>query len=80
MPPHIARLAGLGAFGATAGMLALFALFAFITRPTQYAGMDWTNRFLAWLGVGGVLLALILVHILLGRRLLQLARNERPAP
>jgi hypothetical protein len=38
--------------------------------------MDGTLRFLSWLSVAGVLLALIGVHFLLGRRLLALARGE----
>ena len=41
--------------------------------------MDGTTRFLSWLSVAGVLLALLGVHVLLGRRLLALARGDRPA-
>lgn len=78
MPPKIAKLAGLGAFGACAGIAGLFLLFAYGTRPVESAGMDATNRFLAWLSVAGVLLALIGVHVLIGRRLLALSRGERP--
>jgi hypothetical protein len=77
MPPKIARLAGLGAFGAGAGILALYLLFVFITRPASTSGMDGTQRFLAWLGVGGVLLALFGVHVLFGRQLLAVARGDR---
>lgn len=80
MPPRIARLAGLGALGAGAGLLALFLLFAFATRPGPFAGMDGITRGLAWLCVGGVALALALAHVVMGRRLLSLARGERPAP
>jgi hypothetical protein len=79
MPPKIAKLAGLGAFAACAGIAALFLLFAYGTRPTASAGMDGTQRFIAWLSVAGVLLALLGVHLLLGRRLLALSRGERPA-
>jgi hypothetical protein len=79
MPPKIARLAGLGAFAACGGIVAVLALFVFITRPGPFAGMDPTSRFLAWLSVAGVLLALLGVHLLLGRRLLALARGE-PQP
>ena len=80
MPPRIARLAGLGAIGASAGLLLLFLLFAFATRPGDNAGMDATHRTLSWIGVAGVVLALAAVHVLLGLRLLALARGERPAP
>jgi hypothetical protein len=79
MPPKFAKLAGLGAFAACAGIAALFLLFVYGTRPTESAGMDGTTRFLTWLSVAGVLLALLLVHLLLGRRLLSLARGERPS-
>ena len=79
MPPRIARLAGLGAFAACGALAALFALFLFITRPGPTSGMDPTSRVLAWMSVAGVLLALLGVHVLLGRRLLALARGE-PRP
>jgi hypothetical protein len=79
MPPKFAKLAGLGAFAACAGIAALFLLFVYGTRPTESAGMDGTARFLTWLSVAGVLLALLGVHLLLGRRLLSLARGERPS-
>ncbi|MEO7455865.1 MAG: hypothetical protein ABIY52_06360 [Gemmatimonadaceae bacterium] len=76
MPPKIARLAGLGAFGACAGIAALYALFVFITRPTGFSGMDGTLRFISWFTVAGVLLALLGVHVVLGRQLMALAKGE----
>lgn len=79
MPPRLARLAGLGAFAVSAVLLALIVLFVIWTRPTTSSGLDGTERFLSWLGVAGVLLALIGVHILLGRRLLAVARGT-PEP
>jgi len=75
MPPKIAKLAGLGAFAACGGIAALFVLFVYGTRPTPTAGMDGTLRFIAWLSVAGVLLALLGVHVLFGRRLLEVARE-----
>jgi hypothetical protein len=36
-----------------------------------------TLRFIAWLSVAGVILALLGVHVLLGRGLLAIARGER---
>jgi hypothetical protein len=77
MPPKIAKLAGLGAFAACAGIAALYLLFVYATRPAESAGMDGTSRFLAWFTVAGVLLALLLVHVLIGRQLIALARGER---
>src|SRR5690349_17245524 len=80
MPPRIAKLAGLGAFGACAGIAALYLLFLYGTRPTAISGttsgMDATLRFITWLSVGGVFLALLGVHVMIGRRLLDLARGE----
>lgn len=76
MPSKLARLAGLGAFAACGGIAALFLLFVYITRPTSSAGLDATNRIIAWGSVAGVLLALLGVHVLFGRELLALAKGE----
>lgn len=76
MPPRIARLAGFGAFAACAGFAALFVLFVIGTWPSPSSGLDGTERFLAWFGVAGVLLALLGVHFVIGRRLLAVARGK----
>ena len=76
MPPKIARLAGLGAFGACAGFAAVYAFFVYITRPTGSAGLDSPERFVAWFAVAGVLLALAVVHVAIGRQLMALAKGE----
>ena len=76
MPPKIARLAGLGAFAACGGIALIYVLFLFITRPTPWSGLDGTLRFLAWLSVAGVILALLGVHVMIGRQLLAVARGE----
>lgn len=75
MPPKYAKLAGLGAFAASAGLLALFAFLVFITRPVGLGGIDTTNAVVTWISLGGLFLGLILVHVLIGRRLLLLARG-----
>lgn len=80
MPPRIARLAGLGAFGACAGLLALLALVVLGTRPTPFSGMDSTTRTMTWVALGGVLIALIAVHVLLGKKLLDVAKERRELP
>ena len=79
MSPRFARLVGLGAFAACGGIAALYAIFLFVTRPGPTSGMDATSRFIAWLSVAGVLMALLGVHVVLGRQLLALARGE-PRP
>jgi hypothetical protein len=76
MPPRIARLAGFGAFAACGGIVLLYVLFLLITRPAPTSGMDGTQRFIAWLSVAGVLVALLGVHLLIGRQLLAMARGE----
>ena len=76
MPPKIARLAGLGAFAACGGFVVAYLLFVYVTRPTISAGLDSPERFLAWFTVAGVLLALLGVHLVIGRQLLALAKGE----
>lgn len=76
MPPRYARLAGLGALGASAGLLALFAFLVFITRPVARGGIDTANAVVTWISLGGLFLALILVHVLIGRKLLLLAKGS----
>ncbi|HEU4996099.1 MAG TPA: hypothetical protein VFT29_14885 [Gemmatimonadaceae bacterium] len=77
MPPKVAKLAGLGAFGACAGLLALFLLLGYLTRPTPRGGIDSINAAVAWIALGGLFLALILVHVMIGKRLLLLAQGPQ---
>lgn len=80
MPPRIARLAGLGAFAACAGLLLLYLLLVYLTRPTSRGGIDIINAVVTWIALGGVFAALIGAHVLIGRRLLQLARGAPQLP
>ncbi len=75
MPPKIAKFAGLGAFGACACLLALYLLLVFVARPTRTGGIDPTNAAVAWIALGGLFAALIIVHVVIGRQLLVLARG-----
>ena len=77
MPPKIAKLAGLGAFGACAGLLALYFGLVFLTRPRSTGGIDVTNSAVAWIALGGVFAALIILHVVLGRQLLKFASGVR---
>jgi hypothetical protein len=77
MPPRLVRLLGLGALAATGAFLALLALIVYASRPGDWAGLDWANRVVTWISLGGVFAALIAVHVVLGRRLLQLSRGGR---
>jgi hypothetical protein len=76
MPPRIARLAGLGAFAACAGLVGLYLLLVLVTRPVRTGGIDDTNAVVAWIALGGLFLALIAVHIVIGRQLLRLAQGS----
>lgn len=76
MPPRIARLVGLGAFGACAGLLALYAFLLYLSRTTARGGIDSVNAAVAWISLGGLVLALIVAHIVIGRQLLRLAKGK----
>jgi len=75
MPPRIAKLAGLGAFGACAGLFALFLFLIYLTRPVARGGIDPVNAAVAWIALGGLFFALIVVHVVIGRQLLLLAKG-----
>lgn len=76
MPPKIARLIGLGAFGACAAFVALFAYVAYISRHTPLGGMMPALSAVTWISLAIVVLALIAVHIVIGKQLLQLAEGR----
>jgi hypothetical protein len=77
MPPKFAKLAGLGAYGACAGLVAVYAGVVFLTRPLALNGLDRTNAAVAWIAVGGLTLALIIVHVVIARQLLKYADGKR---
>jgi hypothetical protein len=72
MPPKIARLAGLGAFGACAGFVALFLYVAWLSRHTSTGGMMPVLSVVTWISLALVVLALIAVHVAIGKQLLYL--------
>jgi len=78
MPAKIARLAGLGAFGACAGFVALFAFVAYISRHTPTGGMMPALSEVVWISLGLVVLALIAVHVAIGRQLLYIGNGGGP--
>jgi hypothetical protein len=75
MPPKIAKLAGLGAFGACVAFIALFAFVAYISRHTPTGGMMPVLSAVTWISLGLVVLALVGVHVLIGKQLLLLAKG-----
>lgn len=78
MPPKMARLAGLGAYGAIGFFILLFALVAWASRHTALGGMMPALSVVTWISVGLVVLALIAVHIVIGKQLLYLGRGGGP--
>ena len=76
--PRFQQLAGLGAFAVAFGILAVYALLAYIATPTGTAGIDWANAAIVYISAGMVVLALIAVHVVLGRQLLNAARSGSP--
>ncbi len=78
MPPKIARLAGLGAFGASIAFVALFALIASASRHTVTGGMMPTLSVVTWISVGMVVIALIVLHVALGKQLLYIGSGGGP--
>jgi hypothetical protein len=76
MTANYARLGGLGAFGACAGFVALYALVVYVSRHTATGGMMQTLSVVTWISVGLVVLALIAVHVAIGKELLSLGRGE----
>jgi hypothetical protein len=80
LPPKIARLVGLGAFAACAGLLVLYLLLVYITRPTARGGIDTINAVVTWIALGGVFAALIGAHVVIGRRLLGMAKGSTELP
>jgi hypothetical protein len=69
------RLAGLGALAASLGLLALFALFVLWTRPGVDSGLNWSSVWVLWISVGGIIAALVAVHVVYGRQLLEMAKH-----
>ena len=78
MPPKIARLAGLGAFGACVAFVALFAFIAYASRRTATGGMMTALSVVTWISVGMVVIALIVVHVAIGRQLLYIGSGAGP--
>ena len=74
---NIQRQAGLGAFAAAAGIAALFIVFVWQTLPGPGTGMDRTHALVSWISVGGIAVALIVVHVLAGRVLVREAGRRK---
>lgn len=80
MPSRLAGLAGNGAFAAIVVFVAIYALVVDISLPRHGAGMLPTLDVVTWISVGLVVVALIIVHVVIGRQLLLLAKDSGPQP
>jgi hypothetical protein len=77
MPPRIARLIGYGAFGGIVLFVAIFALIVYGSVPRSTGGIDRIEAIVTWISVGLAVLAMVGVHIVIGRGLLAFSRGER---
>ena len=71
------KLAALGAVGVSLGVLAIYVLIAFVARPVPTGGMDGTNAVLTWISVAVPVLAIIVVHLVYAKLLLDESRVPR---
>jgi len=71
----IAKLLGMGAFGAIGGFGTAYLAFIWLTMPSRTGGIDRIGATVTWIAVGGVLLALIALHVVLGKQLLLLGQG-----
>ncbi len=71
----VLKLLGMGAFGAVGGLAVAYGVLVILTAPSRTGGMDSTNAAVTWIAVGGVLVALMVLHIVLGKQLLLLSRG-----
>lgn len=78
MAPKVARFAGLGAFAACVVFAALFAFVVYISRRTPTGGMMPALSAVSWISIGLVVLALIAVHVAIGRQLMYIGRGGGP--
>ena len=72
----LARLAGLGAFGACVGFIGLYIFVAYLSRHTATGGMTQALSAVTWISVALVIVALIALHVAIGKELLSLSRGE----
>ena len=77
MPPRIAKLIALSAFAAILLFVAIFGLIAWGAVPTRTGGIDGIEATVTWISVGLAAIAIVAVHVIVGRGLLALARGER---
>ena len=78
MPPRVARLVGYGAFGAIALFVVIFLLILLLTLPRSAPGMTTVLDVVTWIAVGMMVLAMITLHIVVGRQLIYIGKGGGP--
>lgn len=78
MPPRVARLVGYGAFGAIAVFVVIFLLILLLTLPRSAPGMTTVLDVVTWIAVGMMVLAMITLHIVVGRQLIYIGKGGGP--
>ena len=77
LPARFHLLAALGALGATGGFALIYALVVWVSRPSKTGGMDPTQSYITWIAVGGLVVALIAVHVVFAQQLRAEDRRSR---
>lgn len=80
MSPKIARLAGLGAFGACGLFVLIYLYVAWLSTPSKTGGIMWAHSVLAYISLALVTLALIALHVAIGKQLMYIAEGRGPRP
>ncbi|MEO7085186.1 MAG: hypothetical protein ABI442_07165 [Gemmatimonadaceae bacterium] len=80
MPPKIARLVGLGAYAVCPALIALYAYVAYLCAPPAGGGIMPVLSAVSWISVGFIVLALIAVHVVIGKQLMHIARGGGALP
>lgn len=75
MPKTIARLLGLGAYAVCGAIVVLYIAVAYVSRRTPTGGMDPALEHVTWISLGGVTLAVLAAHHVIGKQLLEIARD-----
>jgi len=74
----MARMAGLGAYGACALFVLIYLYVAWISRHTATGGMMTALSVVTWISLALVVLALIAVHVAVGKQLIYIANRGGP--
>jgi magnesium-transporting ATPase (P-type) len=69
VPPHLQKLAALGAYAVSAGLVVVFAFLVWLMWPDQTGGINSTMRYVGILCAALPLGLIIAIHIALAKQL-----------